>query len=248
LKAIDARPGDWRSYLNLGTYYFGQQRYSDAERLYRKVIDITPDNHLGYRNLGGIMTVLGRNEEAETLLIKSLSLNWTPRAASNLATLYMFMGRYRDAVPILEKAAEVAAREVPNEYKIWGNLGDAYWLDGAPAEKKQLAYRHAVKIVEGLRANKPDDAILSSGLAEYYAKLGENGRAVETIESALKSEPKSATVRYQAGLVYSMLGEDDRARQEIKEALARGIAPDQIQHAPEFNRLREKGPLLNVQK
>jgi tetratricopeptide (TPR) repeat protein/tRNA A-37 threonylcarbamoyl transferase component Bud32 len=247
-KAIHARPGDWRSYSNLATYYAGRQRYADAERLLRKVIDLTPDNHLGYRNLGGLYILLGRNDEAEGMLLKAWSLNPKAKTASNLGALYTFVGRYPDAVTILEKAVVLAEREAPNDYKIWGNLGDAYWLSGAPPDKASSAFRHAVEIAERLRAGKPEDADLSSVLAEYYAKLGARDQAVERIEAALSTDPKSASVHYQAGLVYAMLGEDDRARREVAEALARGIAPDQIQHAPELKPLRESGSLLSVQK
>jgi serine/threonine-protein kinase len=133
-KAIRARPGEWLSYMNLATFYAGRQRYADAEPFYRKAIELSPDNHLPYRNLGAMLIALGRNEEAESLLLKARSLNPTARAASNLGTLYMLGGRYQEAVPILEQAADLAPKEVPNEYRIWGNLGDAYWLSGAPED------------------------------------------------------------------------------------------------------------------
>ncbi len=245
-KGIRARPGDWLSYSNLAKFYYGQQRYSDAERMYRKVIELVPDNYLGYRNLGGMLIALGRNDEAETLLLKAQSLNPKAKTASNLGTLYMFEQRYRDAVPILEKAAELAPRDAPKEYRIWGNLGDAYWLAGAPVEKSAAAYRHAIEIAEKLRTGSPNPVDIDSVLAEYYAKIGERDRAVERIESALQSAPSSASVRYQAGLVYATLNKDDRALEELKEALTRGFAVDQIKGAPEFKKLRDNPAFAGI--
>jgi len=247
-KAIEARPGDWRSYSILAAFYYGQQNYVAAESLFRKVIELTPDNPIGYRNLGGVLTSVGRYAEAEELLLKAQSLNPTPKTESNLATLYMLMGRYKDAVPLLEKAAEKARQDAPTEYRIWGNLGDAYWLAGEPADKTQRTYRHAVKIAEDRRAGRDESADLDGILAEYYAKLGEKPLAVERIESALRTDPQSASVRYQAGLVYAVLKDDDRARRELERALLRGFAPDQIQHAPELKKLRESGALSGMLK
>jgi serine/threonine-protein kinase len=247
-KAVHARPGDWRSYSYLATFYYAQQRYADAERLFRKVIDLVPDNHLGYRNLGGLLTVLGRYDEAEKLLLKAQSLNPKAKTASNLGSLYLLMERYGDAVPILEQATALGAKETPNDYKIWGNLGDAYWLTAAPTDKAGAAYRHAIEIAEGLRERTPNDADLSSVLAEYYAKLGEKDRAVERIAFALGAAPEDAAVHYQAGLVNAMLNDDERAVSEIKDALRRGFAADQIQRAPELKKIRDKGALARVVK
>ena len=247
-KAIDARPGDWRGYADLGLFYYRQQRYADAERLYRKVIELTPDNHLGYRNLAAILTGLARYADAEPLLFKAQSLNPSAKAASNLATVYMFLGRSKEAVALCEGATEKALRDAPKEYRIWGNLGDAYWLNGAPPDRTKSAYQMAVDIAEGLRGGHDENADLNGILAEYYAKLGEKELAVGRIESALSADPQSGSVRYQAGLVYAVLKQDTRAITELELALVRGIPPGQIQHAPEFKKLRESGALSNILK
>ena len=245
-KAIQARPGDWRSYLNLAFFYVRQQRYDDAERVYRKVIEITPDNHIGYRNLGGLLTLRGRNDEAEELLLKAQSLNPMARTASNLGALYIFEQRYREAVPILETAASLGEQEVPTEYRIWGNLGDTYSLAGAPVDKAKSAYGRAVAIAESLRKDRGDSADLSSVFAEYYAKLGKSDRAVERIEFSLKAAPEDASVHYQAGLVYAILDQSERAIRELKESRVRGMATEQIAHAPELKKLRENGALARI--
>jgi tetratricopeptide (TPR) repeat protein len=175
-------------------------------------------------------------------------LNPSSKTASNLAALYMYMERYKDAVALSEKAAEAAVRDAPTEYRIWGNLGDAYWLAGAAPDRAKSAYERAIKIAEGIRDDKDESADLSSILAEYYAKLGEKDLAVERIESALRTDPESGSVRFQAGLVYAVLKQNARAIKELQVALVRGIAPDSIQHAPELKGLRESGALSSIPK
>jgi tetratricopeptide (TPR) repeat protein len=245
-KAIRARPGECRSYLNLATFYAGRQRYADAETNYRKAIELSPDNHLPYRNLGAMLIALGRHQEAESLLLKARALNPTARAASNLGTLYIFEGRYREAVPILEEAVARGREEFPNDYRIWGNLGDAYWLAESGEDKRAAAYRKAIEIAERLRASDPHPAEIDAALAEYFAKLGDAGRARERLAAALGEAPENALVRYEAGVTHAVLGEDDLALQELKEALTRGYAADQVKRAPELKKLRDAGKLQVV--
>ena len=245
-KAIDARPGDWVSTSSLARFYYGENRLADAEREFRKVIEIAPDNHTGYRNLGGVLAALGKNAEAESMLLKAQSINPSPQGWSNLGVFYTLQGRYDAAVPPLEKAAAETADTAPNSYLIWGNLGDAYSLSGAPPERARAAFQKAIALVEGAAAGQPLSADLASVTAEYYAKIGDHGRARERIESALTSDPKSSSVRYQAGIVYAMLGDEPRALKELETALARGISAEQLKRAPELKTLRESGRLSQI--
>jgi serine/threonine-protein kinase len=242
-KAIQARSGDWRSYLNLASFYAVRQRYADAERLYRKAIELSPDSHLPYRNLGGVLTSLGRNQEAETMLLKAMSLNPTARAASNLGTLYMLERRYAEAVPIMEQAADMAVKEYPNEYRIWGNLGDAYWLSAAPDDKRIAAYRKAIEIAQRVRTNEPHPAELDAALAIYFAKLGDTAHAKGSAALAIKEGPENATVRFQVAEALAIVGDNDAALQELKEALVRGYSVEEIKQSPELEKLREAGKL-----
>ncbi len=245
-QGIRARPGEWRSHMSLATFYYNRQRYADAEPLYRKAIELSPDNHLPYRNLGGMLIALGRNEEAETLLLKARSLNPTTRAVSNLGTLYMLEGRFAEAVPIMEQAAELAPKEFPKDYQIWGNLGDAYWLAGSADDKRKSAYRKAIETAQKLRATDPHPAPIDAALGEYFAKLGDRKQAEERMALARQAAPENAAVHYEAGKAYAVLGDDDRSLQELKEALTHGYAADEIKRAPELKKLREAGKLQSV--
>ena len=46
-KAITLRPQYWAVYNWLGYFYFGQARYADAAAMFRKVVELTPDNNRG---------------------------------------------------------------------------------------------------------------------------------------------------------------------------------------------------------
>jgi Flp pilus assembly protein TadD len=66
------------------------------------LIELTPDNHWAYSSLGGIYHLLGRFDEAEAMLTKSVAIKPTATGFSNLGTFYFFQGQYDDAVPMME--------------------------------------------------------------------------------------------------------------------------------------------------
>jgi serine/threonine-protein kinase len=246
-RAIQARPGDWRGYSNLAVFYSEAQRNADAERLFRKVIEIAPDNHYGYLNLGAILMATGRPDEATAMIRKAVSLNPTANGWSNLGVQYMLQQQYDKAVPALEEATKLASQSGPNDYLIWGNLGDAYLFSGAPVAKSRAAYLRAIALAGNpAPASTADKALLSSILAGYFAKIGDGGRARELIASALVDAPESASVRFESGIAYAMLDEDDRACDELKASLAGGYPVDQLLTAPELQKIRRRNDFARL--
>ncbi len=237
-KAIAARPGDWLSYSNLATFYHSRQRYADAADMFRKATELTPDNDIAYRNLGNELIALGRHREAEQMLKKAIALRQATLTYANLGALYMLQGRYREAVPVMEQAVQLAQLERPNEYRIWGNLGDAYRYSQAPGERSVAAYRHAIELAEKQLRNSASDASHLSLLANYHAKLGEKAKAVERIEAALRYAPNDGPVRFRASIVYTLLGSIDRALDEVAAAIGFGYSLDEIRLAPELSALK----------
>ena len=235
-RAVAARPGDWNAHNQLGRFYYDQHRYPEAERSFRKVIQVTPDNHWGYWNLGLALFGLERARDAEAAMRKSLALRPTAVAYSNLGAMLMLAGRYPEALEIMLKAEQLSA-EAPNSYRLWGNLGDAYWLAGAGAGKARQAWQRAAEIAERQVGDPPNSDVLSR-LAKYYAKLENAGEASARIAAALKQSPANGTVHFQAGLVFALLGENDRAFAELQDAASRGYPLAEIRVAPELKQLR----------
>ena len=194
-KAIDLRPGYWNNHLKLGTFYFRHGRYREAEDAYKRVIDLVPDNPAGYTNVGVMYHLEGREAEAEQMLKKSIQVRQTPQAVSNLATVYFFEGRYSEAMPLLESLTAGNVRD----YRIWGNLGDAYRWTSGDSDKAASAYGHAISLDEDvLKVNARDpEALVNLGL--YKAKLGDTKQAEEACRQALALAPDDGKVILGAG-------------------------------------------------
>ena len=87
----------------------------------------------------------------------------------------MFEKRYADAVPIMEQAAPRAPSELPNSFRLWGNLGDAYWLAKQDPQRAREAWLRAAGMVE--------------------QQLAGNGRGYGAAESVWRSIARSLAKR-----------------------------------------------------
>ena len=238
-KAIAQRPGDWRTYRAAATYYTGVQQLAKAERYSRKVLDLAPDNSEGYMNLGALLLKLGQQKEGERMLLKAQNLNPTASGYANLAYLYMGQHRFPEAVVVMEKSAAIAEHQQSGEFRIWGNLGDAYWLAHADSEKARQAWSRAASIVrDRLGAAPAQDTELLSYLAKFEAKAGESGPASRHLDTALAQGKSNANTQYQAALAYAVLGRADDSLHALATAIELKYPVDEIQQAPELATVR----------
>jgi tetratricopeptide (TPR) repeat protein len=234
-KAIAQRPGDWRTYRAAATYYSSVQQFAEAERYSRKVLDLAPDNSEGYMNLGALLLKLGRRKEAERMLLKAQDLNATASGYANLAYLYMAQHRFAEAVVVMEKSAAIAEQQQSGEFRIWGNLGDAYWLARAAPEKARQAWSRAATIVRDLLGAAPtQDSELLSYLAKFEAKAGDSDLASRHLDTALAHGEGNANTQYQAALAYAVLGRSDDSLHALAAAIQLKYPVDEIQQAPEL--------------
>ncbi|MGH9661417.1 MAG: tetratricopeptide repeat protein, partial [Bryobacteraceae bacterium] len=238
-KAIQMRPADWLSHQSLGVFYYAKQRYANAEPLFQKVIELTPDNYLGYRNLGGVQLSRGRLEDAARNLRRSIEIKPSAAAYSNLGTLYMYEGRYREAVTEMEQAMALGGSNYANDYRIWLNLGDAYRGSEAHAIKAPGAYRQAIQLAQRLLALNPRDAAVLSSVAVGWAKLGEREKAAAQIAEAITAAPGDASVRFKSALVHELGGRRTDALAALDTALRAGYSSTEIRHDPALAALRK---------
>jgi tetratricopeptide (TPR) repeat protein len=238
-RALSLRPSDWMVATDAANFYQSRQRFDGAEKLYRKAISVCPDNYSPYRNFGGVLFRLGRYREAEQMMLKAQQLNPTSVGYSNLATLYMVQRRYQEAVPLAKLAAELAPRDSPNEYRIWGNLGDAYWLAGLSQGLAVEAWTKAAASARVQRARNPNDMRLLATFAKFEAKTGHNAEAIRDAQEAVRRDPASAAVRFQAALTLTLAGRRDDALNEIAKAVDLKFPLPEIREAPELEPLRK---------
>lgn len=241
-QAIAVRPNYWATYNWLGLFYQRNGRYEDAVGMYTQVVSLAPDSFTGYYNLGGVRVLQGKYAEAIPLLQHSLEIRKTADATSNLATAYFQLRRYAESAAAFEQATQLE----PQNYVMWGNLGDAYYWAPGRREEAKGAYGKAIALgEEKLRVNASDAEVLSS-LAMYHAMRGERKLALENLNRALKLNPQNPGLLFNAAITYQQLGETQQTLDALEKAVATGVSAAAIRDTPNFDGLRANPRYLRL--
>ena len=125
----------------------------------------------------------------------------------------MHRGKVNDAVPLLQRAHTLR----PDHFDTSLNLSGAYILT-----KK---FKQAVSLLETLREQAPDNAMVWTNLGAAYlgnpvlAREADQLQAIAAFEKALTIDPIAPNVAYNIGLIYRDRREYDRAIAWFQRAL-----------------------------
>jgi len=234
-KAIALRPDSWDGYNQLAAFLDEHQRYDEAIVQFRHAIELTPDNAALYLNLGAVYIDTGdpkRYSEAEQMLRKSLALEPSYPAYTNLGALYNQEQKYAEAADALEKALQLNDKD----YVVWSDLAIAYELLKDKGKASQAADRETVLLEQAVR-DTPRDGVAQSYLAASYAKKKLREKAIPRIQSALALSPDDSNVLERVGEAYEDLGDRAQALQYIEESLQKGYNLEDLKRIPDLQGL-----------
>jgi Flp pilus assembly protein TadD len=201
--------------------------------LFRAATELAPGNPKAFYNLGGVYAVQGKNKEAEAILLQAIAIRPAAGAYSNLGTVLRAEGRYADSAAMLEKAVEL----VPNDYRLWQNLGNAYVL-ADNREQADKAYLRAVEEIQKALVLSPHDNQLLGALALNYANLQQKKNAMLALQKLSGPSAQTPDVLFNSALVYELVGERARALSALQAAVRAGLPETRIQSTSTFDRLR----------
>jgi tetratricopeptide (TPR) repeat protein len=195
-----------------------QQHLLDrAETALQQAIDIDP-TALNYTLLAELYLSQGRNDDAETLLLKARETrpDNNDEAAvveAGLGNIAMRRERMQEAIPHYQRVAELN----PDFPGIWFNLGFAHRLLGN-FEQAETCYQRAVQA-------EPGDIRPYSELIAIAMNQGDKQKAHDIAEQGVKANPDSASLRALLASVLQEMGDLRGAEKQLTEAEA--IDPDQ---------------------
>jgi tetratricopeptide (TPR) repeat protein len=181
-------PASWR----LGLWLLDENQIEGAERAFRRATEIDASDRAGWIGLARVYLQRGENARAAGLLEQLVADGTSePYTLQLLGTAYRRLGRVDES----ESALGVGVR------------GESQWTD--PWTDEMLAFRRgyaallkdatalilagqfgpAIRILEELRREKPNDLVLMAHLGQVYVAAGREADGVPLLEHVVAGEP-----------------------------------------------------------
>jgi tetratricopeptide (TPR) repeat protein len=221
---------------------------SEAERGYREVLSLDPDQAEALHFLGVLHFQYGKFEEADALLRRSIEQAPSALALANHASVLSSLARQDEALACLDRALELNPSHRRAQFLRAGVLADLghhaeavtacdHLLEQAPAQIEVLCRRGAAlhmlaRYEEALAAcdqalttdPKSFEALRTKGHA--LCALNRFGEGLESYGRALAIVPDSVEVLLSQGKTFAHIGRVGQALTQCNEALA--IRPDSV--------------------
>ncbi|MCA9521763.1 MAG: tetratricopeptide repeat protein [Myxococcales bacterium] len=199
-------------YNNLGAIAWIQRELSDAERHFRKAIELDPSNSVeAHNNLAMVLLRKGQTKLALEELVHAKNKWPKPQLMStlqvNLGRAYFQLGKFRESLSEYLQALE----SDPNNVHAHNNLGVIY----AKMQQFQNARLH-LSITLKLR---PDDVAPYYNLGIVAFLEGKYGQSVQSNKDALRHAPRYVRAYNNMAMAYYRLGDFKLANDALQESL-----------------------------
>jgi len=227
-RAIDIQPGYWRAHMKMGSFLFRIGRSEEALSFMHEAVDLSPNNPRALTSLGSTLYMLGAFDSARDVWYRSLQIDPTPIAFSNLGTASFYLQDFQQAVAMYSRAVELT----PDDYQLWGALGDAYrFMPGSEADATS-SYEKAIELAEAYLNLSVDDGYALASLAHYLASIGRSDQAAWRLARAVELAPSNMYVHYFAALVAASSGDVDAAVNASRRAVDNGYPTNLLAAEP----------------
>jgi protein O-mannosyl-transferase len=194
--------------VNCGNIYANKKQFDEAEKRYRRAIELRTNNVLAHHNLGLIFLVKGNLDSAEIKFKDGLAVDsLAPDGYFQLANVYQQEGKINDAITQLEKLQTI----VPN-YRDSKSMLDMLKSGNIPQNPNISG-----NIPEQL--NSKQIALLEKRSYNYYQQ-GKYKESIKDIDEMMKLNPsgKSGYLNNIA-LCYNGLNDMEKAKEYFLEAI-----------------------------
>jgi tetratricopeptide (TPR) repeat protein/TolB-like protein/tRNA A-37 threonylcarbamoyl transferase component Bud32 len=202
VRAIELAPNRWRGYYDLAFAYLYRGRLEDALEQAVKAESLAPSAVSPLNDLGGLYVYLGDREKARVLLERSLELEPSYAAYSNLGAIHQLEKRPEEAAEMFERALEID----DGDYRVWINLASIYETIPNRSEKALAAYRVAIPLAEEQRSINPNNPLLLCYLADSYGAIGEREKSLALAGQAAELAPENVETMVRIGIVCEEAG------------------------------------------
>jgi len=197
-------------YLRQGVFELDKEK---AIECYKKAVNIKPDNHVAWRNMGYTFFDLDNNEEAIKCYEKVLHLKpEDDRAWRNMGNTYFNLGNEKKAIECYEKVLDIN----PEDARTWNNMANLY--------TKLRQKEKAIECFEKAIGIEPDLSRAWLNLAYLYDIFNQKKKAIEFYEKVVEITPDDDRAWRNMGHAFSNLEQKKKAINCYKTVL--NIKPD----------------------
>src|SRR6266550_3709822 len=189
-KAVEAEPNNKEAWYFLGRAYYTKSRVPEAHKAFLTVLEMDPRDAKAENNLGLILESEAQPDAAIDAYRKAIqwqeqSVRPSEQPYLNLGSLLMEQSRAGEAIPLLQKAVELAPRDAICRLK----LGTAYLrLGKLPDAQRDL--EKAVQLA-------PDDPAAHYQLGKLYKEMKALSRAKAEFDRTAELQSRAASSKPQ---------------------------------------------------
>lgn len=218
-QALGSQSDNWLAQTKLGNFYYLTGQPDRAIPYHRRIAELMPDNTRALNNLGAAYFMDGQFQLAADAWERAVDINATGMTYANMATSLFYVKRFDEAVQLYHKAVEYN----PEDFELWGALGDAYRYSAQTPDMAAPMYRNAIRLAEERLAINPNDAQTLALVGHYQAALGEGELAKASLAQARAIAPEDLFVNYSTATAMASLGESDAAMEALEKAMDAGF-------------------------
>ena len=210
-------PKDAAGWLAVGYAEEKQGRFAEAERAYRKSLEIDPELADAWNSLGLYLIRVRRNVEAEEALRQAVKYR------PNFATSWISLGNI-----ILQRGDPAAAREAFESATVAEPKNPGGWFGIGMVRGQLRDYAGAVSPLEQAIKLDPSKSAAWAYLGEMQLRSGQREAALKSLQEAEKLDAKNENALSGLATYYGMTGNPAKALDYALQALS--ISPASAHH------------------
>lgn len=191
---------------SLGIAYLEENKLQEAEEQFKKLIELAPDEALGYTNLGLVHLRLGQLPLAEEQFNKALKIEPNdPDIRLNLSVIYELESRRDEFIEILKNTIKSTPDHIPSIFKL------AQIYNKSRDKQRVLKAEKLLKtIIEGSQSNITARLILIENLLKS-SKADDAKMQMEELRRQLPEMPKESMEFFEKSLAFMSSSETRNA-------------------------------------
>ena len=195
------------AYNTLGVAYFRLQKLDKALEMYKKAVDINPENPIYLNNYGTTLSGLGDNVTAVKIIGEAIKrdINYT-EAYNNMGIALMRIGDIQNSLQCFKKTLQLN----PNHTRAMNSM--------AMALRKDNRHDEAIEIFKVLLDKEPENSHIYNNIGITLIQLGKYDDAAQFFVESLKLDPNNPDVYNNLADVFHKQGKFKAALEAYKLA------------------------------